>query len=216
MLYVVLHSGSRHLGKEVTEYYLNKGQQHIKAQGLQIPYELTWLDGALKEDYLHDLQIVQQFAELNREIMLDELVKGMKWKVADSYSCIHNYLDFSEDVPMLRKGAISAKQNEQVIIPINMRDGILLGYGLGNTDWNNSAPHGAGRIMKREDIKQHYTVSTYKAEMKGIYSTCIGKDTLDEAPFAYRPVDEISEVIKDTVNIKKRIRPVYNFKAGGQ
>ena len=216
MLYVVLHSGSRHLGKEVTEYYLNEGQQHIKAQGLQIPYELTWLDGALKEDYLHDLQIVQQFAELNREIMLDELVKGMKWKVADSYSCIHNYLDFSEDVPMLRKGAISAKQNEQVIIPINMRDGILLGYGLGNTDWNNSAPHGAGRIMKREDIKQHYTVSTYKAEMKGIYSTCIGKDTLDEAPFAYRPVDEISEVIKDTVNIKKRIRPVYNFKAGGQ
>ncbi len=216
MLYVVLHSGSRHLGKEVTEYYLNKGQQHIKAQGLQIPYELTWLDGALKEDYLHDLQIVQQFAELNREIMLDELVKGMKWKVADSYSCIHNYVDFSEDVPMLRKGAISAKQNEQVIIPINMRDGILLGYGLGNTDWNNSAPHGAGRIMKREDIKQHYTVSTYKAEMKGIYSTCIGKDTLDEAPFAYRPVDEISEVIKDTVNIKKRIRPVYNFKAGGQ
>ena len=216
MLYVVLHSGSRHLGKEVTEYYLNEGQQHIKAQGLQIPYELTWLDGALKEDYLHDLQIVQQFAELNREIMLDELVKGMKWKVADSYSCIHNYVDFSEDVPMLRKGAISAKQNEHVIIPINMRDGILLGYGLGNTDWNNSAPHGAGRIMKREDIKQHYTVSTYKAEMKGIYSTCIGKDTLDEAPFAYRPVDEISEVIKDTVNIKKRIRPVYNFKAGGQ
>ena len=216
MLYVVLHSGSRHLGKEVTEYYLNEGQQHIKAQGLQIPHELTWLDGALKEDYLHDLQIVQQFAELNREIMLDELVKGMKWKVADSYSCIHNYVDFSEDVPMLRKGAISAKQNEQVIIPINMRDGILLGYGLGNTDWNNSASHGAGRIMKREDIKQHYTVSTYKAEMKGIYSTCIGKDTLDEAPFAYRPVDEISEVIKDTVNIKKRIRPVYNFKAGGQ
>ena len=216
MLYVVLHSGSRHLGKEVTEYYLNEGQQHIKAQGLQIPYELTWLDGALKEDYLHDLQIVQQFAELNREIMLDELVKGMKWKVADSYSCIHNYVDFSEDVPMLRKGAISAKQNEQVIIPINMRDGILLGSGLGNAEWNNSAPHGAGRIMKREDIKHHYTVSAYKAEMKGIYSTCIGKDTLDEAPFAYRPVDEISEVIKDTVNIKKRIRPVYNFKAGGQ
>ena len=216
MLYVVLHSGSRHLGKEVTEYYLNEGQQHIKAQGLQIPYELTWLDGALKGDYLHDLQIVQQFAELNREIMLDELVKGMKWKINDSYSCIHNYVDFSGDVPMLRKGAISAKQNERVIIPINMRDGILLGSGLGNAEWNNSAPHGAGRIMKREDIKHHYTVSAYKAEMKGIYSTCIGKDTLDEAPFAYRSVDEIAEVIKDAVNIEKRIRPVYNFKAGGQ
>lgn len=215
-LYVVLHSGSRHLGKEVTEYYLNEGQKYLKAQGEQIPYELTWLDEVLKEDYLHDLGVVQRFAELNREVMLDELVKGMKWKVADSYSCTHNYVDFSEDVPMLRKGAISAKQNEQVIIPINMRDGILLGSGLGNTDWNNSSPHGAGRIMKREDIKRHYTVSTYKAEMKGIYSTCIGKDTLDEAPFAYRSIDEITEVIKDTVKIEKRIRPVYNFKTGGQ
>jgi len=214
--YVVLHSGSRHLGKEVTEYYLNEGQKHLKTQGLQVPYELTWLDGILKEDYLHDLQIVQQFAALNREIMLDELVKGMKWKVTHSYSCIHNYVDCSESTPVLRKGAISAKQNEPVIIPINMRDGILLGKGLGNTDWNCSAPHGAGRIMKREDIKQYYTVSAYKAEMKGIYSTCIGKDTLDEAPFAYRPVEDIAEVIKDTVNIDKRIRPLYNFKAGGQ
>ncbi len=214
--YVVLHSGSRHPGKEVTEYYLMEGQKHLKKQGLQVPYELTWLDGTLKADYLHDLQIVQRFAALNREIMLDELVKSMKWKLADSYSCIHNYVDCSESTPVLRKGAISAKQNEPVIIPINMRDGILLGKGLGNTDWNCSAPHGAGRIMKREDIKQYYTVSAYKAEMKGIYSTCIGKDTLDEAPFAYRPVEDIAEVIKDTVNIDKRIRPLYNFKAGGQ
>ncbi|MBQ8799680.1 MAG: RtcB family protein [Lachnospiraceae bacterium] len=214
--YVVLHSGSRHLGKEVTEYYLNEGQKYLKSQGIQAPYELTWLDGALKEDYFHDLELVQQFAELNREIMLDELVKGMKWKVTDSYSCIHNYVDFSGNIPILRKGAISAKKNETVIIPINMRDGILLGTGLGNTDWNYSAPHGAGRIMKREEIKQHYTVSAYKAEMKGIYSSCIGKDTLDEAPFAYRSVEDITEVIKDTVNIEKRIRPVYNFKAGGQ
>ena len=215
-LYVVLHSGSRHLGKEVTECYLNEGQKYLKSQGIQVPYELTWLDGALKEDYLHDLEVVQQFAELNREIMLDELVKGMKWKVTDSYSCIHNYVDFSGDIPMLRKGAISAKKNELVIIPINMRDGVLLGTGLGNANWNYSAPHGAGRIIKREEIKQHYTVSVYKAEMKGIYSSCIGKDTLDEAPFAYRSVEDITEVIKDTVNIEKRIRPVYNFKAGGQ
>ena len=214
--YIVLHSGSRHLGKEVTEYYLKEGQKYLKKHGLQVPYELTWLDGTLKEDYLHDLQIIQQFAALNREIMLDELVKGMKWKVSDSYSCIHNYVDCSESTPVLRKGAISAKQNEPVIIPINMRDGILLGTGLGNADWNFSAPHGAGRIMMREDIKQHYTVSAYKAEMKGIYSTCIGKDTLDEAPFAYRPVEDIAEVIKDTVNIDKKIRPLYNFKAGGQ
>lgn len=115
---------------------------------------------------------------------------------------------------MLRKGAISAKKNEQVIIPINMRDGIILGTGLRNTNWNCSAPHGSGRIMKREDVKNSFTVSSFKSEMKGIYTSCIGKDTLDEAPFAYRPMDEIAEVISDTVTINKIIRPVYNFKAG--
>ena len=221
-LYVVIHTGSRHLGKEVTEYYLNEGQKYLKDNGIDVPYEITWLEGKLKEDYLHDLQIVQQFASLNREIILDELVKGMKWKILDSYECIHNYVDASEETlntfgaPMLRKGAISAKKDEQVIIPINMRDGIILGTGLGNTEWNCSAPHGSGRIMKREDVKNNFTVSAFKTEMKGIYSSCIGKDTLDEAPFAYRPIDEIAEVISDTVTINKIIRPVYNFKAGGQ
>ena len=175
-LFIVIHSGSRHLGKEVTEYYLNEGQKHLKDKGLSVPYEITWLEGPLMDDYLHDLQIVQQFASLNRAIILDELVKGMKWKVLDSYECIHNYVDASEDTiqllgsPILRKGAISAKTDERVIIPINMRDGIILGTGLGNTDWNCSAPHGSGRIMKREDIKNHYTVSSFKTEMKGIYS----------------------------------------------
>lgn len=221
-LYVVIHTGSRHLGKEVTEYYLNEGQKYLMDNGIDVPYEITWLEGKLKEDYLHDLQIVQQFASLNREIILDELVKGMKWKILDSYECIHNYVDASEETlntfgaPMLRKGAISAKKDEQVIIPINMRDGIILGTGLGNTEWNCSAPHGSGRIMKREDVKNNFTVSAFKTEMKGIYSSCIGKDTLDEAPFAYRPIDEIAEVISDTVTINKIIRPVYNFKAGGQ
>ena len=116
--------------------------------------------------------------------------------------------------PLLRKGAISAKQNEPVIIPINMRDGIILGTGLGTMEWNCSAPHGAGRLMKREDVKENYTVSAYKTAMKGIYSTCINKDTLDEAPFAYRTMDEIADVIKDTVTIKKIIKPIYNYKAG--
>ena len=172
------------------------------------------------EDYLHDLQVVQAFASLNRAIILDELLKGMKWKILDSFECIHNYVDASPETitafgsPMLRKGAISAKAGEKVIIPINMRDGILLGTGLGNTDWNCSAPHGAGRILKREDVKNHYTVSSFKSAMKGIYTSCIGKDTLDEAPFAYRSMDEITEVIRDTVTINKIIRPVYNFKAG--
>lgn len=219
-LYVVIHSGSRHLGKEVTEYYLSEGQNRLKEQENTIPYELTYLKGDLMADYLHDLQIVQEYAELNRKIILDELVKGMKWKVQDTYSCIHNYVDASPDTlhtfhaPILRKGAISAKKNEKVIIPINMRDGILLGTGLGNTDWNASAPHGAGRIMKREEVKSHFTVSAFKSEMKGIYSSCIGKETLDEAPFAYRKMEEIAKVIQNTVTIDSVIRPIYNFKAG--
>ena len=219
-LYIVIHSGSRHLGKEVTEYYLAEGQKYLKAKEIDIPYEITWLEGQLMDDYLHDLQLVQHFASLNREIILDELVKGMKWKVIDSYECIHNYVDASSETidtfgsSILRKGAISAKAGEKVIIPINMRDGILLGTGLGNAKWNCSAPHGSGRIMKREDVKNRFTVSSFKSEMKGIYSSCISKDTLDEAPFAYRAIEEITEVIGDTVTIDSIIRPVYNFKAG--
>lgn len=219
--YIVIHSGSRHLGKEVTEYYLNEGQKILKDKGLNVPYEITWLESELMKDYLHDLQIIQRFSSLNREIILDELIKGMKWKVLDFYECIHNYVDASQETldtfasPMLRKGAISAKAEERVIIPINMRDGILLGTGLGNIDWNCSAPHGSGRIMKREDVKQNFTLSTFKSEMKGIYSTCISKDTLDESPFAYRGLEDIADVIRKTVTIDRILRPVYNFKAGG-
>ena len=151
--YLVVHTGSRHLGKEVTEYYLTEGQKYLKSIGIHIPYEMTYLEGALMDFYLHDLSIVQEFSTLNREIIIAEITKGMKWKVTESYSCIHNYVDFNPDTPILRKGAISSQKGEPIIIPINMRDGILLGTGLGNPDWNYSAPHGAGRIMKREDIK---------------------------------------------------------------
>lgn len=215
-LYIVIHSGSRHLGKEVTEYYLRKGQRLLQDRGVDIPYELTWLEGALQEQYLDDLQVVQQFASLNRKAMADEIIKGMKWKVEESFDCIHNYVDESDAEPMLRKGAISAKTGELIAIPINMREGVILGFGLGNREWNNSAPHGAGRILKREDVKNNYTVSQYKAEMQGVYSSCVGANTLDEAPFAYRKLKEIEEVIGETVEIQKVIRPVYNFKAGGE
>ena len=212
--YLVVHSGSRHLGKEVTEYYLTMGQKHLKSKGIEIPYETTYLEGELMDAYLHDLAIVQEFASLNREIILAEITKHMKWKILDSYSCIHNYVDFRLDTPILRKGAISAQKDEPVIIPINMRDGILLGTGLGNADWNYSAPHGAGRIMKREDVKANYTVSNFKSAMKGIYSSCINKETLDEAPFAYRDLDSIQDAIQETVAMEKIIKPIYNFKAG--
>ena len=215
-LYVVIHSGSRHLGKEVTEYYLKKGQEYLKEKGFEVPYETTWLEEELMEEYLHDLQIVQKFAVLNREIILDELVRDMKWNVADCFSSIHNYVEDSGPERMLRKGAISAKAGEKVVIPINMREGLILGTGLGNAEWNHSAPHGAGRILKREDVKNSYTVSQYKAAMKGIHSVSVGADTLDEAPFAYRRLEEIQEVIGDTVEIQNVIHPVYNFKAGGE
>ena len=219
-IYVVIHSGSRHLGKEVTEHYLSLGQKYLKEKGINIPYELTYLEGDLKESYLHDVEIIQDFAFLNREIILHELVKGMKWKLLEIDECIHNYIDSTDDTlaiynsPILRKGAISAKENEKVIIPINMRDGIILGYGLGNKDWNHSAPHGAGRIIKRSELKSHFTVSSYKSEMKGIYSSCIGSDTLDEAPFAYRKIEDIIDAIRDTVEITNILTPIYNFKAG--
>ena len=221
-LYLVIHSGSRHLGKEVTEYYLKEGARRLKEAGQNVPYELTWLTGQLKDDYLHDLQLVQQYASLNRRIMGEELMKGMKWKTLDSWESIHNYVDERPETvsllqsPLLRKGAISALTGERVIIPINMRDGILLGTGRGNAAWNCSAPHGSGRIMKREDVKSRFTVSTFKSEMKGIYSSCIGANTLDEAPFAYRPLEDIQSVIGDTVTVDRILRPVYNFKAGGE
>lgn len=213
-LYVAIHSGSRHLGKEVTEYYLNVGQKYLKDKRIQVPYELVYLETKLMEEYLYDIQIVQEFAALNREAILDELAKGMKWKVEEIYSSVHNYIDMSGENRILRKGAVSAQEGEKVVIPINMRDGIILGEGLGNEEWNQSAPHGAGRLMKREDVKSRYTVSQFKAEMKGIYCDCISKDTLDEAPFAYRGLEEIREAVKDTVKITEILKPVYCYKAG--
>ena len=212
--YLIVHSGSRHLGKEVAEYYMDRGHKLMKEQGKDVPYELTYLTDELMADYLHDIKIVQEYAELNRSIMLREICKGMKWKPDKEESCIHNYIDEDKDLVMLRKGAISAKKDENVIIPINMRDGVILGTGKGNADWNCSAPHGAGRIMSREAVSAAHTVSEFKNSMKGIYTSCIGKDTLDEAPFAYRGVDYIREAVADSVEITKILKPVYNYKGG--
>lgn len=215
--YIVIHSGSRHLGVEVTSYYLKEGQreQQMKKQGGHAPYELTCLSGRLLEHYLHDIAIVQEFAMWNREAMLEEITGNMKWRVLESYSCIHNYVDFSSDVPILRKGAIRANAGEPVIIPINMRDGVILATGLGNSDWNCSAPHGSGRVYRRSEIGNYHTVSEFKKAMAGIHSVCISKDTLDESPFAYRTMEDILEVIQETVRVDKILKPVYNYKAGG-
>ncbi len=216
-IYLVIHSGSRHLGMEVADYYLRTGQKEaqMKKQGFA-SYEMTSISGGLMEDYLFDLKIMQEFSKINREAMIETICKGMKWKIEESFTCIHNYVDFSNaETPVLRKGSISAKEGEKVIIPINMRDGIILGTGLGNAEWNCSAPHGSGRVYRRSEVDSHYTVSEFKKAMKGIYSSCINKDTLDESPFAYRSLDDIAGVIKDTVKIEKIIKPVYNYKAGG-
>lgn len=213
--YVVIHSGSRHLGTEITQYYINQGQRYLKEAGIDVPYELTWLEGDLKEAYLHDVEIAKEYASLNRSIILRDIVKGMKWKETECIESVHNYIDtMSDGNQILRKGAISARKGQPVIIPINMRDGVIIGTGKGNTQWNESAPHGSGRKYRRDDVKNHFTVSAFKSEMKGIFSTCIGAGTLDEAPFAYRDIDNILGNIKDTVEVNEIVKPVYNYKAG--
>jgi RNA-splicing ligase RtcB len=207
--WLIVHSGSRHLGVEVADFYRKEAFAQCP-EGT--PFELAYAAGGLMEDYLHDMNIVQVFAELNRSAMADELVKGMKLDVEERFSSIHNYIDL--DTMILRKGAVSAQAGEKLIIPMNMRDGCLICVGKGNPEWNCSAPHGAGRLMSRAEAKQSFTLSQYKKEMQGIYSTSIGRDTLDESPMAYKPMDAILAQIEPTVEVVERLRPVYNFKAG--
>ena len=158
------------------------------------------------------MKIVQLYACLNRRAMMDEIIKGMKLKVSDQFTCIHNYID--TDNMILRKGSVSAQTGERLIIPINMRDGSLICKGKGNPDWNYSAPHGAGRLMSRSDAKESFTVCEFKKQMKGIYTTSVGQGTLDECPMAYKNMNDIVDNIGDTAEITDIIRPIYNFKAG--
>ena len=212
-MYLVVHTGSRHLGEEVAEYYTKLANSCLKEQGREVPYYMSYLEGDKKEAYLEDVKIIQRYAELNRQIIVREILKGMKWKAEEQFSVAHNYID---DSGVLRKGSISARDGEKVVIPANMKEGIILGIGKGNAQWNYSAPHGSGRRLKRDGVKNQYTVSEFKKEMKGIYSSCVGADTLDEAPFAYRSITEIAEQIKDTVEVTEILKPVYNFKAGSK
>ena len=219
LFYVTVHSGSRHLGTEVSEFYLRAGQKMLKKAGVHnVPYEMTYLEENLMEDYIHDVGVVQEYASLNRKIILEEILRGMKWKKEELFTSVHNCLEATEldgkKFLMLRKGAVSAAKGQRVLIPANMKDGILLGTGIGNEAWNCSAPHGTGRVMNRAEVKSHFTVSAFRKEMDGIYSSCIGQETLDEAPFAYRGLDEIAAAVSETVGVDRIIRPVYSFKAG--
>ncbi|MDE6892138.1 MAG: RtcB family protein [Lachnospiraceae bacterium] len=212
-LYLVVHTGSRHLGEEAAEYYTKLASSSLKKQGKEVPYYMGYLENDDRTAYLEDVRIIQRYAEWNRQIIVREILKGMKWKALKQFSVPHNYVD---DSGMLRKGAVFAGKGEYVVIPANMRDGVILGIGKGSAQWNYSAPHGSGRKLKREDVKNRYTVSEFKKEMKGVYSSCVGADTLDEAPFAYRSIEEIIKQIKDTVEVTERLNPVYNFKAGSK
>ena len=246
--YLIIHSGSRNLGKQVAEYYqglaieIMQGKDKLyemqeklieeyKAAGrrkeiqgavkelhrkfnpnpLNIPNELCYLTREYRERYLHDMEICQEFAVLNRKEMADAILDELGIKELDRFETIHNYIEFGSNI--VRKGAISAKRGEILLIPINMRDGCIIGRGKGNPDWNLSAPHGAGRLMSRTKAKESITLEAFEHSMEGIYTTSVNTSTIDESPMAYKPMEEILENIKDTVEVIKLIKPVYNFKA---
>lgn len=243
-LYLVIHTGSRHLGVEVANYYQDIGYnklnqcdesairsiiERLKSEGKQrqiqaelnkiknvkktnIPKSLAYVEGTDFDDYLHDMEIVQNFAKLNRQAIADTIVRKMKLHIVDAFTTIHNYIDMQNRI--LRKGSVSAQKGERLLIPINMRDGSLMCIGKGNVDWNYSAPHGAGRLMSRSEAKQSFTVSEFKKQMQGIYTTSVGRDTLDECPMTYKSMQDIIENVEPTVEIAKIIKPIYNFKAG--
>lgn len=207
--WLIIHSGSRHLGVEVAQHYQEAA---FKQCPPGTPYEFAYASGGLLEAYLHDMRLTQEFAALNRQAIADEIVRGMKFDVLEQFDTIHNYID--TETRILRKGAVSAQQGELLLIPLNMRDGCLLCRGKGNPDWNFSAPHGAGRLFSRSEAKQSFTVSQFKKEMHGVYSTSICQATLDESPMAYKPMQDIIRQIEPTVEVLARLTPVYNFKAG--
>lgn len=269
--YLVIHTGSRNLGKQVADYYQNlaielcSGKEEMyhrkeniiktyKKQGRNVeiqkalkdlekeyknnkpilPKELCYLYGEYREKYLHDMRICQKYASLNRlyiaKMILDNLYGKCRYTLVNTkemdiekaknanisisipfFETIHNYISFEDNI--VRKGAISAKKGESVLIPMNMRDGSIIAIGKGNTEWNQSAPHGAGRIMSRNKAKEILKLEEFKESMKGIYTTSIVEETIDEAPFVYKPMQEIIDNIQDTVEIQKIIKPIYNFKA---
>ena len=246
--YLIIHSGSRNLGKQVAEYYqalaidLNLGKEKYSkkreniiatykeegrkseiqaalkqldkewnAQNPTIPRELCFLYGECMEDYLHDIRICQEFALRNRQKMAEVLLETTDLSAIESFQTIHNYIDVDEKI--LRKGSVSAKAGEKLLIPINMRDGSLICVGKGNEEWNYSAPHGAGRLMSRTAAFERLTMEEYAKQMEGIYTTCVNSDTLDESPMAYKNMDEIVANIQPTAEIVAHIKPIYNFKA---
>lgn len=246
--YLVIHSGSRNLGKQVAEIYqrlavdLHMGKEEFfrkkdeiirtyKADGRRseiqdalrelkknyetqvskVPEDICWLYGEFLRDYLHDVEICQKFAKRSRERMAEIILERTKMTAVECFHTIHNYIDTNEMI--LRKGAIAAHSGEKVLIPINMRDGSVIAVGKGNPEWNYSAPHGAGRVMSRTKAKESLNMEAYKNAMQGIYTTSVNENTIDEAPMAYKSLEDIIDVIRDSVDVIDIMKPVYNFKA---
>lgn len=239
-LYLVIHSGSRYLGKQVAEYYQELGYKKLtdnrmtkeqlinklknegrekeiqkelkKLPNIKINKQLAYVEGVNLVDYLHDMKITQEYAKINRVVIAEEILKNTGLTIDESFTTIHNYIDIENKI--LRKGAISADLGEKVIIPINMRDGSIIAIGKGNEDWNKSAPHGAGRLMSRSKAKEFVTLEEFKDSMNGIWTTSVNEHTIDESPMVYKSLDEIIDNVKDAVEIIDIIKPLYNFKAG--
>lgn len=239
--YLVIHSGSRNLGVRVCNYYQKKAieyckgkaydeqaiVQQLKAEGREreiqavlreakakapkVDNELAYLEGELLEQYLHDMEICQQYAQHNRKMMAFSICSALGLQIYNQFETIHNYIDIHHKI--LRKGAVSALNGERLIIPMNMRDGSLICVGKGNIDWLYSAPHGAGRIMSRKKAKETLAMQDFKQSMQGIYTTSVCEQTIDEAPMVYKPMQEIIECVQDTVDVLCTIKPLYNFKA---
>ena len=244
-LYLVIHSGSRYVGLQTANYYqdlawlelnhqapndIEELIERLKSENRQteiqseikkikskvickIPKDLAYVEGQSFKDYIHDMAIIQKYADLNRKAMASLIMRLMGWVEKEQFTTIHNYIDI--DQMILRKGAVSAKKDEMLLIPINMRDGSLICKGLGNDDWNQSAPHGAGRILSRSQAKQSLNVEDFKQAMDGIYTTTVGLETIDEAPMVYKSMNDIVDNIQPTAEVLKVIHPIYNFKAPG-
>ena len=246
-LWLVIHTGSRHLGIEVCNFYQNLASfklkylkkkeiekeiketiNRLKLEGkqkeiqstiktlysqnnLSIPDDLCYVEGKNFDNYINDMKYTQEHAKINRETIASIILECMNFHEVERFDTIHNYID--TDNMILRKGAISAQSGEKVIIPMNMRDGSLICIGKGNPDWNYSAPHGAGRIMSRNQAREQVSFEEFKVSMKDIFSTCVNKNTIGDSPMVYKPMNEIIENIKDTVDIIDIIKPIYNFKA---
>ena len=245
--YLIIHTGSRNLGKQVADYYQKLAIERINGRKKEIneqiknvvaelkeagrqteissaieaikssynsvdkmPNELCYLEGEDRLNYLHDMAICQRFAKENRARIVNVICEKMNWS-PKTFETIHNYIDL--DTNIIRKGAISAKNGERVLIPLNMRDGCIIGIGKGNEDWNCSAPHGAGRVMSRIEAKKKVSMEEYEKSMDGIFTTSVSEDTLDECPMAYKPIEDIIGNIAPTVDIERIIKPIYNFKA---